>query len=165
MIPDIGWQELLLIAILAIIVVGPKDLPKMLRILGRWFGKARQMAMEFQRSFEELAREAELEELRQEVDSLKNMNPIDDIRKSLDPTEDLKQAGRDIEKGLENATKVEPSETAPDEPAHDAAAEEGPPEAGPAVGDFEAVADEQADRDLEEMLTPDTDDVRHGGKP
>lgn len=86
---DIGWQELILIAILAIVVVGPKDLPKMMRVVGQWTGKARAMAREFQQSFEQMAQEAELEELRKEVNQIKDNNPItelrDDIQKIQDP--------------------------------------------------------------------------------
>lgn len=69
---DIGWSELLLIAAIAIIFVGPKDLPKMMRTVGQYVAKVRGMAREFQSSFDELARETELEELRKEVASLKN---------------------------------------------------------------------------------------------
>ncbi|MBX3506355.1 MAG: Sec-independent protein translocase protein TatB [Parvibaculum sp.] len=69
---DLGWSELLLIVILAIIFVGPKDLPKLMRTVGQAIGKVRAMAREFQSSFDELARETELEELRKEVASLKN---------------------------------------------------------------------------------------------
>lgn len=69
---DIGWSELLLIAAIAIIFVGPKDLPKMMRTVGQYVAKVRSMAREFQSSFDELARETELEELRKEVSSLKS---------------------------------------------------------------------------------------------
>lgn len=61
--PDIGWTELLLIAALAIIVVGPKDLPRLMREAGRWLNAARRAAREFQDGFEELAREAEIADL------------------------------------------------------------------------------------------------------
>lgn len=61
---DIGWPELAVIAILAVIVIGPKDLPIVLRALGRWAGKARAMAREFRNGIEEMAKEAELDALR-----------------------------------------------------------------------------------------------------
>lgn len=61
---DIGWSELLVIGALALIVVGPKDLPMMLRTLGQYVGKARGMARDFQRTMEDAAREADLHELR-----------------------------------------------------------------------------------------------------
>lgn len=69
---DIGWSELLVLAAIAIIFVGPKDLPRMMRTVGQYVSKARAMAREFQSSFEDLARETELEELRKEVTGLRN---------------------------------------------------------------------------------------------
>jgi sec-independent protein translocase protein TatB len=76
--PGIGWTELLLIAAVAIVVVGPKDLPILMRTIGRFIGKARSLAREFQESFEEIAREAELEELRKEQAKLQQemMKPV-----------------------------------------------------------------------------------------
>jgi len=71
MLPGIGLQEMLLIAIVAITVVGPKDLPLMMRKFGRWVARMRAMAHEFQTSFEDLARQAELDELRKEVEALR----------------------------------------------------------------------------------------------
>ena len=67
MLPGIGWTELLLIAAVAIIVVGPKELPFLMRKVGRFMGQARAMAREFQDSFEDIAREAELDELRKKA--------------------------------------------------------------------------------------------------
>lgn len=71
MLPDIGGLELLLIAIVALIVVGPKDLPIMLRKLGQFTGKLRAMANEFRASFDEMARQSELDELRKEVEAMR----------------------------------------------------------------------------------------------
>lgn len=71
---DIGWSELLVIGSLALIVVGPKDLPGMLRNLGRYMGKARSMAREFQRSMEDAAREADLGELTDVQKSMRDFN-------------------------------------------------------------------------------------------
>ena len=71
MLPGIGLQEMLLIVIVAITVVGPKDLPLMMRKFGRWVSRMRAMAHEFQTSFEDLARQADLDELRKEVEALR----------------------------------------------------------------------------------------------
>jgi sec-independent protein translocase protein TatB len=68
---DIGWSELLLVAVLALVFVAPKDLPRMMRTLGQLAAKARSMAREFQQSFEDMARETELEELRKELADLR----------------------------------------------------------------------------------------------
>ena len=64
---DIAWSELALIGAVALIVIGPKDLPRVMRNLGRWTRRARTMAAEFQRNIDEMMREAELDELRREV--------------------------------------------------------------------------------------------------
>lgn len=81
--PGIGAPELLVIAIIALVVVGPKDLPLMVRRVGRFVGKMRGLAREFQRSFDELGREAELEELKKEVEQLKKANPVSEIQKEF----------------------------------------------------------------------------------
>jgi len=69
--PGIGGLEILVIALLALIVVGPKDLPLMLNKLGRAMARARAMASEFRASFDEMARQSELDELRKEVEALR----------------------------------------------------------------------------------------------
>jgi sec-independent protein translocase protein TatB len=71
MLPDIGGTELLVIAAVALIVVGPKDLPVLLRKLGQFIGKMRGMASEFRASFDEMARQSELDELRREVQAMR----------------------------------------------------------------------------------------------
>ncbi len=68
----IDGSEFLVILIVALVVVGPKDLPKMLRTVGQWAGKARAMADQFKRSFDDMARQSELSELRAEVNKLKS---------------------------------------------------------------------------------------------
>ena len=79
MLPSLGFQEILLLAVLALVVVGPKDLPLMLRKLGRWTARLRGMAQEFRTGFDELARQAELDELRKEVDALRKGAPFNDL--------------------------------------------------------------------------------------
>ena len=71
MLPDIGGTELLVIAAVALIVVGPKDLPVLLRKLGQFVGRIRGMANEFRASFDEMARQSELDELRKEVQAMR----------------------------------------------------------------------------------------------
>jgi len=78
---DLSWTELLVIAAVAIIVVGPKDLPRALRGVGRWTGKARRMARDFRRQFDEALREAELDTVKKEVESIGKIDPVADLRK------------------------------------------------------------------------------------
>ncbi|MEH6665422.1 MAG: Sec-independent protein translocase protein TatB [Brevundimonas sp.] len=72
--PGIGATELLVIGIIALIVVGPKDLPLLMRRVGQFMGKARRMAADFRASFDEMARQSELDELRKEVEALRTGN-------------------------------------------------------------------------------------------
>lgn len=67
---DIGWSELLLIGVVALIAIGPKELPGVLRAVGQWTGKMRRMAAEFQGQFQEALREAEMADLKKQVDEL-----------------------------------------------------------------------------------------------
>src|SRR3954466_8774156 len=71
MLPEIGASELLIIAVVALIVVGPKDLPVLLRKLGQFLSKLRGMASEFRASFDEMARQSELDDLRKEVEAMR----------------------------------------------------------------------------------------------
>lgn len=77
---DIGWTELLVIGIVALIVIGPRELPKTLRTIGQMMTKVRRMASEFQGQFNDAIREAELDELRKEAEKLTNIkNPLGDL--------------------------------------------------------------------------------------
>ena len=88
---DIGWGELLVIGIVALVAIGPKELPGALRTLGQWMGKLRRMASEFQNQFQEAMREAEMADLKKQVDDLTsqaqsytNFDPIGDVRKEFE---------------------------------------------------------------------------------
>src|SRR5215467_5381973 len=88
---DIGWGELLLIGIVALVAIGPKELPGVLRTLGQWTAKLRRMASEFQNQFHEAMREAELSDLKKQVDemtsqakSYANFDPVADVRREFE---------------------------------------------------------------------------------
>ena len=68
---DIGWSELVLIGVVALVAIGPKELPGVLRMVGQWMGKARKMASEFQGQFQEAMREAEMADLKKSFDEVK----------------------------------------------------------------------------------------------
>lgn len=103
---DVGWTEMLVIAIVMIVVVGPKDLPNMLRTFGRTTAKLRAMAADFQKQFNEALKEAELDDVKKSVDSLRGLNPASEIRKQLNPFE---QAAADVRAGVDAAMKPKPA--------------------------------------------------------
>ena len=91
---EIGWSELLLIGIVALIAIGPKELPTVLRTLGQWMSKLRRMASEFQNQFQEAMREAEMADLKKQVDemtsqaqSYANFDPVGEVRRELESTQ------------------------------------------------------------------------------
>ncbi|HSF95703.1 MAG TPA: Sec-independent protein translocase protein TatB [Thermohalobaculum sp.] len=100
---DLGWSELLVIGVAALIVVGPKDLPRMLRTLGQYTSRAKGIAREFQRSMDEAARQADIDELK-------------DVKKSLDEVRDAQyKAQRDLSQSFLDGpakTAAKKSETA-----------------------------------------------------
>ncbi len=83
MLPSLGFNEIIILGILALVVVGPKDLPLLFRKLGRWTAKLRGMAQEFRTGFDDLARQAELDELKKEVDALRRTTSLQEIRSEL----------------------------------------------------------------------------------
>ena len=91
---EIGWGELLIIGVVALIAIGPKELPGVLRTLGQWMSKLRRMASEFQSQFQEALREAELADLKKQVDdmtsqaqSYASFDPVSEVRRELESTQ------------------------------------------------------------------------------
>ena len=81
---DIGWSELLVVAIVAVVVVGPKDLPKLMRTFGFYAGKVRRMAADFQRQFNEAIAESEADEVRKNLEAIKSdMGPVPDLSQPI----------------------------------------------------------------------------------
>jgi len=99
---DIGWTELLVIAVILIVVVGPKDLPPMIRAFGKMTKRLRQTAGEFRAQFDEALREAELDDLKNSVNDIRSLNPANTIRETLNP---LRQMGQEIKSDLERSTR------------------------------------------------------------
>lgn len=124
---EIGWLELLVIAVVLIVVVGPKDLPGMLRTFGRTTSQLRRMAGDFRRQFDDALREAELDEVRKTVADVKKLDPTSDIRKAMNP---MKAVGDEIRSSLKAAAKAPdpsvPSATAPATPMRSAPAAAAP---------------------------------------
>jgi sec-independent protein translocase protein TatB len=167
---EIGWSELLLIGIVALIAIGPKELPTVLRTLGQWMSKLRRMASEFQSQFQEAMREAEMADLKKQVDemtsqaqSYANFDPVSEVRRELESTQ------QQIESAMVNptdaATPSPPVAAEPDTspvdaapPATDAAAP------SPAVApSTDAAAPSPAA--APEPATADVDAAKPDGKP
>jgi sec-independent protein translocase protein TatB len=88
---DIGWSELVVIGVVALIAIGPKELPAVLRTVGQYMGKIRRMASEFQGQFQEAMREAEMADIKKSVDEmtesakgLANFDPLGDVKSEID---------------------------------------------------------------------------------
>ena len=112
---EIGWVELLAVAVVLIVVVGPKDLPGMLRTFGRTTTQLRRMAGDFRRQFDDALREAEIDELRKTAGDIRKLDPTSDIRKAMNP---MKAVGDEIRSSLKAATKApEPRVPGKDEDA------------------------------------------------
>jgi sec-independent protein translocase protein TatB len=122
---DIGWGELLVIGIVALVAIGPKELPTVMRTIGHWMGKVRRMASEFQGQFQEALREAELEDFKKQADELKST--VTEVTK-FDPLADIDNDG---EAGFEPAKSE--STTEPEISAHEEPAEATVPAAEPSA--------------------------------
>src|SRR5215475_13080375 len=83
MMPGLSIDHIVILGVIALVVVGPKDLPLLLRKLGKWTAKLRGMAQEFRTGFDELARQAELDELKKEVEALRRTSNLTDITQQL----------------------------------------------------------------------------------
>jgi sec-independent protein translocase protein TatB len=111
---EVGWSEILVIVIVMIVVVGPKDLPKMLRAFGKATAKFRATAGEFRRQFDEALKEAELDDVRDIVNEAKSLDPRNDIRKVFDP---VRTIGEEIRSSLKDAAVTAKDNVAVPDPA------------------------------------------------
>src|SRR6185312_8950707 len=105
---DIGWSELLVIAVVALIAIGPKELPGVLRMVGQWIGKARRMATEFQGQFQEALREAEMADLKKSFDEVR------EAASGFSPTGVISSLQRDVSNSLRIEPLDKPAEIKPE---------------------------------------------------
>ena len=124
---DIGWGELVVIGIVALVVIGPKELPAVLRMLGVWMGKVRRMASDFQGQFQEAMREAEMADIKKQVDQLTEtardftqFDPMETARKEIESAiEDKPNAdapappGPDLSSSPVETTAAQPASNPP----------------------------------------------------
>jgi sec-independent protein translocase protein TatB len=126
---EIGWSELLLIGIVALIAIGPKELPTVLRTLGQWMSKLRRMASEFQSQFQEAMREAEMADLKKQVDEMTSQAQS---YASFDPVSEVKRELESTQQQIESAM-VDPAGAATPSPPVAAESNTSPAGAEPAV--------------------------------
>jgi sec-independent protein translocase protein TatB len=148
MLPSLGFNEIIILGILALVVVGPKDLPLLFRKLGKWTAKLRGMAQEFRTGFDELARQAELDELKKEVDALRRTTSLQEIRSELSkPLPTLEDYA-----GIKSQPAIPPSAVTP--------ALEAPVEAPVETPAADVVAEQAADEDAAQSVgVPEHADV------
>lgn len=100
MIPQIGFAEMVILALLAIIVVGPKDLPKLMRSIGQFMAKIRSLGNEFKQAFDDMSAEEEIAEMRREIEDLKKMGRLENL------TDDLEGDMRALDDDIRAATDL-----------------------------------------------------------
>lgn len=124
---DIGWQELFLIAVFAILVVGPKDLPRLMKTVMHWVRKARGLAREFQSGVDEMVREADLDDLKNDIGSISKPGDLTKtITDAVDPTGELSDIQKDMDKTAREATRDKPAERPEPETVNNDAEPENP---------------------------------------
>ncbi|HEV2957334.1 MAG TPA: Sec-independent protein translocase protein TatB [Xanthobacteraceae bacterium] len=113
---DLGWGKIVIIAVIALVVIGPKELPAVLRTVGQWMGKIRRMAAEFQSQFQEAMREAEMADLKKSIDAITDATR--GIGSGLDP---ISHVSKDIESAFADkppaSAAVDPAAPVAGEPA------------------------------------------------
>jgi len=122
---DIGAAEVMVIAVVAILVIGPKDLPRMLKTIGHYVSKLRSMAREFQHQFEEAARDTGLDDVKQSISSVQEFSPSNQAKKVFDKiTDEVDDIKSEVEKPVEAASPKQ--EATPAKPARKPAAKKTP---------------------------------------
>lgn len=123
---DFAWSEMAVIAVVALVVIGPKDLPRVLRTVGMWAGRARAVAREFQSSLDQMIREAELDEMKKQVEKAASLDIGQEIQDVVDPGNELQKK---LDEPVFAETSPPPAPPAGDLPADDLAP--GPGSAAP----------------------------------
>ena len=144
---DIGWSEMVVIAVVALIVIGPRELPGLLHTLGKLAAKARATLSEFQQGLADMAREAELDELRKKIDAARDFDPQREIANAFDPAGEIEasldQAAVDVDL-IAPRGREPPSAPPPSDPQAVASAAAIPPDPSEPAAPARAEADEKA---------------------
>ncbi len=126
---DIGWSEMAVIALIALVVIGPKELPNAMRIVAKWARKARSLAREFQSGIDDMIREADLDDARKAFDATKTFDIDKVLEDTVDPTGSLREEAEELRDTAQSAgsPKVE-TEAEAEEPGTGETTESAPPE-------------------------------------
>ncbi len=110
---DIGWAEMAVIALIALVVIGPKELPKAMRSLAKWTRKARTLAREFQSGIDDMVREADLDDARTAFDAPKTFDVAKALEDTVDPTGSLREEAEELRDTAQSAGSSEAEAAAP----------------------------------------------------
>jgi sec-independent protein translocase protein TatB len=102
---DIGWTEMAIIALVALVVIGPKDLPGAMRTVGHWVRRIRTLARDFQSGLDDMIRESELSEARKSIESISSKNPNRILEDTLDPAGEVKETAKSLQQEVEREEK------------------------------------------------------------
>jgi sec-independent protein translocase protein TatB len=138
---DIGWTEMFVVIVVAVIVIGPKDLPRTLRTVGQWIGKVRAVGRDFQRGLDDMIRETELGDVKKQIESAAKLDLKTEVENAIDPTGTIKDAMQPVEVP-EFAGDAKQQDAAP-EPAKTQSAPE--PSKTQSAAEPAAVADAESD--------------------
>jgi len=95
---DIGWSEMAVIALIALIVIGPKDLPRTMKTIAQWMRKARSLTREFQSGIDDMVREAELEDAKKALEATRGGNLKRTLSNAIDPDDEVGGEVRNVER-------------------------------------------------------------------
>lgn len=117
---DIAWSEMAVIAAVALVVIGPKELPRVLRQVGIWTRKLRLLASEFQRNMDDMVREAELDDIKRQIDRVGQTDIKREVERAIDPTGEVERSLRlDDGPDLARIPTADPPPAAPDQQPED----------------------------------------------
>ncbi len=152
---DVGWSEILVIAVVMIVVVGPKDLPKMLRAFGKATARMRTTANEFKRQFDDALKEAELDDVKTIIDETRKLDPRGKMTQVFDP---IRTAGNDLKASLNQSPKPEQSAKPVDSSIYKDGEKPAEPEAIAPVSEVKSPSDaitEAVKKNLPEEVKPE----------
>lgn len=152
---DVGWSEILVIAIVMIVVVGPKDLPKMLRAFGKATARMRTTANEFKRQFDDALKEAELDDVKAIIDETRKLDPRGKMTQVFDP---IRTAGNDLKSSLNQSPKPAQAAKPVDSSIYKDGEKPAEPEAAAAVSEVKSPSDaiaEAVKKNLPEEVKPE----------